>query len=171
LVVGRSLGFAPRSSQVDVLARVPLQRSVSIWKGYADLYEVGAGQKAEGALVHLEAYGAEDKMHRFYYNDLIDVQPNVGDVQVHWNNDEVRDGDVRDIEDPVVPSTNKSQGCRADSGEEDEGNHPEYDIPILDASREEARHDKEDEVEDCVKNEEQIDDAAEDLMSGFKLFV
>ena len=92
-------------------------------------------------------------------------------VEVHRHDDEVCDCNVRDVEDAVVAAANKAQGSGADGCEEDERDDAEDDVPVLDTLGQESRHGKEDEVKDCVQNKEEIDDAAQDLMGRFELFV
>ena len=54
-------------------------------------------------------------------------------MQVQRHNNEVRDGDVRDVEHSVVFPSYESQGGRGDGGEEYDADKAPNDVPILDA--------------------------------------
>jgi hypothetical protein len=107
----------------------------------------------------------------FYYNDLVDVDANVRDVQIHRDDDKVRDGDVRDVEDAVVPPPNEGESCGTDGRKQDESCDAPNDVPVFDTLGKKSRHGEEDEIEDCVQNEKKVDDTAKNLVSGFELLV
>lgn len=86
---------------------------------YADLHKVCAGEETQRALVHFHAYGAEDEVEAYYCNDLVDVESDVRDVEVHGDDDEVCNGNVRDVEDAVVLPADEAEGCRADGGKKE----------------------------------------------------
>ena len=110
-------------------------------------------------------------MEALYYDDLVDVDANVRDVQIHRDDEKVRDSDVRDVEDAVVPPPNKGESGGTDGSKHDEGCDAPNDIPLFDTFSKNSRHGEEDEIEDCVQSKKKVDDTAKDLVSGFELLV
>ena len=110
-------------------------------------------------------------METFYHDDLVDVDANVRDVKIHRDDEKVRDGDVRDVEDAVVPPPNEGESRGTDGRKQDEGCDAPNDVPVLDTFNNNSKIGEEDEVEDGVQDEKKVDDTAKDLVSGFELLV
>ena len=71
-------------------------------------------------------------MKTFYYDDLVDVDANVRDVKIHRDDEKVCDGDVRDVEDAVVPPPNEGESGGTDGRKQDDGCDAPNDVPVFD---------------------------------------
>jgi hypothetical protein len=78
---------------------------------------------------------------------------------------------MRRVKHPIIPLSQSTQSRGADCCEESETDEAEDDVFVLDAFCEEAGENEEVGIEQRVQSEEQEDDATEDLMRGFEVFV
>lgn len=90
-----------------MLPGVPRQRRSLFRQRYADLNEICARKKSNGPLINLETECAEYQVQRLDQDDLVDKNANMRYMEPQWQDDEVCDGDMGDVENPVAPSSHE----------------------------------------------------------------